>query len=134
MSVVHCQLQLTAPVGPVHFNVPFREPLLIDFDRETPKSTFQKRFKGADSLDASTAQQISHLLATSEKGFIIAGEMPIGFDKTAFWNFAKALEWPVLCDPLSNLRTEVPEQCLALCIDHYDALLKSDSIQRESRT
>lgn len=121
----------TAPRGPVHLNVPFREPLLIDFDRETPKMTFKKRFKSVASLDASTAQQISQLLATSEKGFIIAGEMPIGFDKAAFWNFAKALEWPVLCDPLSNLRTEVPEQCIALCIDHYDALLKSDAFKEK---
>ncbi|WP_438298006.1 2-succinyl-5-enolpyruvyl-6-hydroxy-3-cyclohexene-1-carboxylic-acid synthase [Sporosarcina sp. FA15] len=121
----------TVPRGPVHLNVPFREPLLIDFDRETPKMTFKKRFKSVDSLDASTAQQISQLLATSEKGFIIAGEMPIGFDKAAFWNFAKALEWPVLCDPLSNLRTEVPEQCIALCIDHYDALLKSDAFKEK---
>lgn len=121
----------TAPRGPVHLNVPFREPLLIDFDRETPKMTFKKRFKSVDSLDASTAQQISQLLVTSEKGFIIAGEMPIGFDKAAFWNFAKALEWPVLCDPLSNLRTEVPEQCIALCIDHYDALLKSDAFKEK---
>lgn len=121
----------TAPRGPVHLNVPFREPLLIDFNRETPKMTFKKRFKSVDSLDASTAQQISQLLATSEKGFIIAGEMPIGFDKAAFWNFAKALEWPVLCDPLSNLRTEVPEQCIALCIDHYDALLKSDAFKEK---
>ena len=103
----------SAPRGPVHLNVPFREPLLIDFDRETPKSTFQKRFKSVDSLDASTAQQITQSACRHrKKGFIIAGEMPIGFDKAAFWNFAKALQWPVLCDPISNLRTEVPEQCL----------------------
>ena len=76
--------------------------------------------------------KLSQLLATSEKGFIIAGEMPVGFDKAAFWNFAKALEWPVLCDPLSNLRAEVPEQCLALCIDHYDALLKSDVFKEKA--
>ena len=119
----------TAPRGPVHLNVPFREPLLIDFNREVPKSTFRKRIKGAESLDACTVQQITQILTDSENGFIIAGEMPIGFDKAAFWNFAKALQWPVLCDPTSNLRAEVPEQCLSLCIDHYDAILKSDSFK-----
>lgn len=32
----------------------------------------------------------------------------------------------MLCDPLSNLRTEIPEDCIDLCIDQYDALLKSE--------
>ena len=73
-------------------------------------------------------------LQRRKKVSLLLVKCQIGFDKAAFWNFAKALQWPVLCDPLSNLRTEVPEQCLALCIDHYDALLKSDVIQRESRT
>jgi len=116
----------TAPRGPIHLNVPFREPLLIDFDREMPKMTFEKRILSVDSLDAAAIQQITSLLARSEKGLIIAGEMPVDLDKELFWSFAKALEWPVLCDPISNLRTEIPEQCRLLCIDHYDAILKSE--------
>ncbi|MEK5037498.1 2-succinyl-5-enolpyruvyl-6-hydroxy-3-cyclohexene-1-carboxylic-acid synthase [Sporosarcina sp. FSL K6-3457] len=116
---------ITAPFGPVHLNVPFREPLLIDFDRATPTSTFRRHLTGIATLDANTAQLIKGILAESETGIIIAGELPVGFDKEAFWQFANALQWPVLCDPLSNLRSEVPEQCVALCIDHYDALLKS---------
>lgn len=122
----------SVPRGPVHLNVPFREPLLIDFDREVPKSTFQKRIKGADSLDASAVQQIMQLLTDSEKGFIIAGDMPVGFDKAAFWKFANALKWPVLCDPLSNLRAELPEECVSLCIDHYDAILKSEVFKEKA--
>lgn len=123
---------VSAPNGPVHLNLPFREPLLIDFDREVPHSTFRQRFAGKESLDASTVQQIMHLLAESDKGIIIAGEMPIGLDREAFWRFAGALQWPVLCDPLSNLRAAVPDNCQALCIDHYDALLKSDSFKAKA--
>ncbi len=115
----------SAPCGPIHLNVPFREPLLIDFDRKSPESTFSTRIAGVNILDVSMAQQIKDILTKSDKGFIIAGEMPIGLDKEAFWKFAEALSWPVLCDPLSNLRSEVPEQCVSLCIDHYDAILKS---------
>jgi 2-succinyl-5-enolpyruvyl-6-hydroxy-3-cyclohexene-1-carboxylate synthase len=117
----------TAPIGPIHLNVPFREPLLIDFDMEVPSTTFNKRFTISDSLADSTAQQLSALLAESERGFIIAGEMPIGTDKEMFWRFAASLNWPVLCDPLSNLRSEVPAHCAMLCIDSYDAILKSKS-------
>ena len=115
----------TAPSGPIHLNVPFREPLLIDFDRATPTLTFSQRLTGATTLDVGTAQLIKDILTESDTGFIIAGELPVGLDKQAFWQFASALQWPVLCDPLSNLRSEVPEHCAPLCIDQYDVLLKS---------
>ncbi len=120
------------PWGPVHLNVPFREPLLIDFDRATPVSTFNKRLAGTTVLDTSTAEHVKKLLRDAERGLIIAGDLPVDIDKEAFWTFAEALQWPVLCDPLSNLRAEVPDQCKALCIDHYDAILKSGEFQERA--
>ncbi|QUW23218.1 2-succinyl-5-enolpyruvyl-6-hydroxy-3-cyclohexene-1-carboxylic-acid synthase [Sporosarcina sp. Marseille-Q4063] len=117
---------LSAPSGPIHLNVPFREPLLIDFEMETPSPTFIQRMKGIDFLDASTTQFIESVLHKTEKGLLVVGELPIGIDTELFWKFAKALNWPVLCDPLSNLRAKVPTNCMNLCIDRYDALLKSE--------
>ena len=49
-----------------------------------------------------------------------------------FWKFAKALNWPVLCDPLSNLRPKVPTNCVPLCIDQYDAILKSELFKEKA--
>ncbi|MCG3087584.1 2-succinyl-5-enolpyruvyl-6-hydroxy-3-cyclohexene-1-carboxylic-acid synthase [Sporosarcina cyprini] len=117
----------TAPKGPVHINVPFREPLLIDFDQEEPKVTYKHQIQGISSLSPESAEEIQTLLTGVEKGLIIAGELDTGLNKEHFWRFAKALQWPVLCDPLSNLRAEVPVDCWDLCIEHYDALLKSAS-------
>ena len=70
-------------------------------------------------------KELIDLLSSSKKGLIIAGELPVDLNKELFWNFAKALNWPVLCDPLSNLRSEIPTNCVPLCIDNYDAILKS---------
>ncbi|MCG7335980.1 2-succinyl-5-enolpyruvyl-6-hydroxy-3-cyclohexene-1-carboxylic-acid synthase [Sporosarcina sp. ACRSM] len=117
---------MTAPWGPVHLNVPFREPLLIDFDRRVPGSTFSERIAGEAMLDTPAARQVTALLGEAERGMLIVGDWPHDMDKKAFWDFADALQWPVLCDPLSNLRSEVPENVQALCIDHYDAILKSE--------
>ncbi|MCM3710254.1 2-succinyl-5-enolpyruvyl-6-hydroxy-3-cyclohexene-1-carboxylic-acid synthase [Sporosarcina luteola] len=123
---------MTKPMGPIHLNIPLREPLLIDFDRKPKASTFAERIHGDIALSSTQKQSLAALFSKTEKGLIIAGELPIGFDKEAFWNFARRLQWPVLCDPLSNLRSEVPEDCRPLCIAHYDALLKSETFQSEA--
>lgn len=120
---------MTRPIGPIHLNIPLREPLLIDFDRKSRVSTFVERIHGEIELTTNQKQSLAVLLSEAKNGMIIAGELPIGFDKEAFWNFAKRLQWPVLCDPLSNLRSQVPEDCRSLCIAHYDAILKSETFQ-----
>ncbi|MDW0114982.1 2-succinyl-5-enolpyruvyl-6-hydroxy-3-cyclohexene-1-carboxylic-acid synthase [Sporosarcina saromensis] len=119
-------IAMTKPIGPIHLNIPLREPLLIDFDRPAPPITFMERIVGENELSLPMKGQLNNLIANAKKGLLIVGEMPIHFDKKAFWHFAKSLQWPVLCDPLSNLRSEVPTDCLHLCIAHYDALLKSE--------
>lgn len=116
---------MTAPKGPIHFNVPFREPLLIDLESDYPKTTFQQRIIQSNCLDSKAEELVSSLLSKSEKGIIIAGEFSEKIDIDKFWGFAESLNWPVLCDPLSNLRANVPAHLLALCIDQYDAILKS---------
>lgn len=115
----------TAPFGPVHFNFPFREPLLIDMNVTLPEKTFQAHLSGKAMLDEEVQGSLKSLLRATTKGMIIVGELPIDFDTKLFWRFARALNWPVLCDPLSNLRAELPNSCRELCIDQYDALLKS---------
>lgn len=120
---------MTKPMGPIHLNIPLREPLLIDFDRKARASSFVKSIHGEIELSTIEKQALATLFSNAKSGMIIAGELPVGFDKDAFWEFARRLQWPVLCDPLSNLRAQVPEDCKALCIAHYDAILKSETFK-----
>ncbi|PIC64262.1 2-succinyl-5-enolpyruvyl-6-hydroxy-3-cyclohexene-1-carboxylic-acid synthase [Sporosarcina sp. P13] len=121
----------TMPQGPVHLNVPFREPLLIDFHQQVPSGRFQQHVVGDLTLSQQMKDVLQQAISLSQRGIIIVGEQPATLDKELFWTFAMALQWPVLCDPLSNLRSEVPADCLDLCIDQYDALLKSEAFSEE---
>lgn len=115
----------TAPRGPVHLNIPFREPLLIDFQQQSETTRFRQAISGSASFTAPMKEFLEQAARKAEKGLIIAGEQPPSCNKALFWQFAKKLQWPVICDPLSNLRSEVPADCFDLCIDQYDAVLKS---------
>lgn len=124
-------VSLTKPMGPIHLNIPLREPLLIDFAQKAPVSSFMESVQGDTTLSYEAEEKIRKIFSDAPNGLIIAGEMPVGFNKKQFWKFAKSLHWPVLADPLSNLRSQVPEDCRELCIAHYDALLKSDVFKEQ---
>lgn len=117
---------MTKPMGPIHLNIPLREPLLIDFEMKVRQSTFIERVHGEIELSTEQKATFQSLFENTKSGLIIAGELPVGFNKERFWEFANKMQWPVLCDPLSNLRSEVPEEYSDLCIAHYDAILKSE--------
>lgn len=120
-------IAVTEPKGPVHLNAPFREPLLIDFDQESPSITFIDRVAGHASFTTEQKVQVSNLISSATRGLLVMGECLPGFDKEQVWAFAERMNWPVVCDPLSNLRSQVPETRRHLCIDSYDALLKNES-------
>ena len=118
-------LSMTAPFGPIHFNVPFREPLLIDFQQLPSNSTFKGSYVGEIAPSSIAKERLSCLLNTSKKGLLIIGELPLGRNLQHFWTLIRKVKWPVLVETLSNLRTNIPEDCKPYIITTYDALLKS---------
>lgn len=120
---------VTEPKGPVHLNVPFREPLRIDFQQQFESRGEIIRFDGEMEMTVATSAFLKNLMKT-EKGMLIIGEMTEPLPPE-FWSFIRKLNWPVLADPLSNVRGNVDESCKDLIIDSYDALLKSDKFKND---
>ena len=121
----------TAPFGPVHFNVPFREPLLIDFQEELPEQTFQQSFVGNVAPSEQAKDVMTTIVNQANRGFIIVGELALGTDLQHMWTFIRKIKWPVLVESLSNLRTNVPEDCEQYIISTYDALLKNTAFKQQ---
>jgi len=120
----------SAPRGPVHLNVPFREPLLLDFTYQTKNSLFMGSAPGEVVASKQSKKIFNEAIRNTKRGLLIIGELQGEIDYEAFWTFAQSLQWPVLVDPLSQLRSLIPDECRDLVIDQYDALLKSDKFKQ----
>jgi len=122
-------MAMSAPFGPVHINVPFREPLLIDFREELPEATFKHSSIAQLMPSVATQQELSEILNATKRGFVIIGELALGTDLTIMWEFVRRLKWPVIVESLSNMRASVPEDCLPYIITTYDAIMKSEDFK-----
>ncbi|QYY36380.1 2-succinyl-5-enolpyruvyl-6-hydroxy-3-cyclohexene-1-carboxylic-acid synthase [Ruficoccus sp. ZRK36] len=119
---------LTPLPGPVHLNVPFRDPLA---PVESPEPFLPKGFKLDEFLAGVCPPQVSGTAAQfdaiepHERGLIVAGcaqvENPAAYAETVF-GMAKQLGWPVLADVLSPLRAHAPKE--APLVTNYHALLR----------
>ncbi|PPA71754.1 2-succinyl-5-enolpyruvyl-6-hydroxy-3-cyclohexene-1-carboxylic-acid synthase [Jeotgalibacillus proteolyticus] len=117
---------LEAPMGPVHLNFPFREPLspiLGQWSMDAVPQTIS-HFKGNKELPDSAAVSLSKKVNEISRGIIIVGPMSNDRGNEAILKFAKASGFPVLADPLSHLRKELSKE--DLLIEGYDAFLKGE--------
>ncbi len=116
--------------GPVHLNVPFREPLALPpgvplpgipralqaWDREGAPYT---RYHAAPPQP--DVRALAGRLAGVERGLVVAGRLASAEAGRAARRLARHLGWPFLADPLSQARAEGDGAC-----PHYDALLASE--------
>lgn len=119
----------SAPYGPVHINIPFREPLLIDF-KEMPKPRFSTAVVNGYGLAPEARRLLEEAVAQAEKGLVIIGELPLNTDNIFIWRLIRKLKWPVIVESLSGLRGNVPEDCEPYIISTYDAILKNTAFKR----
>ena len=108
--------------GPVHINLPFREPLVPESLPPLPAATsgIQPPLP-AEAPDAGSLEQISALLGNGP-GVILCGASDPGEGfAEAVTRLARHLACPLLADPLSNLRYGPHDQSRLIC--HYDSFI-----------
>lgn len=123
------------PRGPVHMNFPLREPLVPDFSLEglwekgrlNRTEQYTAVQSGTRQAAPSYMQQLRERLSSMEKGLIVVGDQTDEALAEAVIELAEALQYPVLADPLSKLRSGKHDKMYVA--DCYDTFLRSDVIR-----
>ncbi len=111
------------PPGPVHCNLPFRDPLvptgdpLVEAPGRSDDRPWTAHVPGVRAPSVEMLDALAHLVADRPRGLVVAG-WGAGVRPSTVMRFAEVAGWPVLADPLSNLR--VPDT-----ISTYDSLLRA---------
>ncbi len=116
---------LGPPAGPVHLNLPFREPLvptgepLVGAPGRSDGRPWTARAPGTRAPSDGMREALAALVRGTPRGMVVAG-WGAGIEPATVLAFAETTGWPVLADPISNLR--VPGT-----ISTYDPLLRGDA-------
>lgn len=129
------------PRGPVHLNVPFREPLAPDAAAQEPAGLSQLALHGRDGpMLASPApvrrppEQVlaatRRRLAATERGLVVIGpRAPSASLSGAVRALAGSHGYPLIADAASNARWGAGPRAVA----HADLLVRSDALARTMR-
>ncbi len=133
----------TAPAGPVHLNMPFREPLTPTPIPDQPLPPESERdpvaWHGrpgeqpytevladgpAGSLPTNVILRLAEEIRGSARGLIIVGPQTDPELTAALLPLAQKIGYPILADPLSQMRGQHNES--SLVISGYDAFLRNE--------
>lgn len=118
-----------APSGPVHLNFPFREPLIPQLDEklfqltERPKGYINVQ-NGDLTINNHAMEEIAKKLNGYNKGIIVCGNIVDEQFAEAVTSLAATLKFPILADPLSQLRSG--KHSSEYIIESYDTFLRND--------
>lgn len=125
---------LRSPAGPVHLNFPFREPLIPQLDKEDlfelkeRSGGYVKIHTGNLTLRKDEYEEISESLQSYKRGIIVCGAIETEDFSEAVVKLAEKLQFPILADPLSQLRSG--KHAHDYIIDSYDTFLKNEKAKK----
>jgi 2-succinyl-5-enolpyruvyl-6-hydroxy-3-cyclohexene-1-carboxylate synthase len=112
------------PAGPVHLNLPFREPLVPGGALgRLPGEPANVVLAGRRTLGADVVTGLARRLRGVERGLIVAGPQDDPALPAALARLAAVLDWPILADPLSLARCGPHDRSRVLA--RGDQLLRS---------
>ncbi len=134
---------LEPPLGPVHVNFPFRDPLepvpvpddFPDLAEETADEAWHGRADSGPYIRASLSEQRPVLddverlatdLASTERGVIVCGPQSDPELAGSVSALAKRLNYPILAEPLSQVRSGSHDR--SMVVDCYDAFLRDSDL------
>jgi 2-succinyl-5-enolpyruvyl-6-hydroxy-3-cyclohexene-1-carboxylate synthase len=120
------------PEGPVHFNFPLREPLVPDMSSSFEEGKRQTIItQGAGGISSSALERLASVLSQKRKGIIVCGPQNDPVVAEAVVRLAEKLQFPVLADPLSSLRSGPHDK--SQVIDGYDGFLRIEKFKSAIR-
>jgi 2-succinyl-5-enolpyruvyl-6-hydroxy-3-cyclohexene-1-carboxylate synthase len=114
------------PNGPVHLNVPLREPLVPGRLNQNPATNATPVHQGVLALGRNQLQAISERIMSAKKGVIICGITARDARTFGIIELAEHAGFPVLADPLSQLRRG--SHSMDTVIATYDTFLRNEHI------
>ena len=125
--------------GPVHLNLPFREPLAPDPVPGTPPASgvaltgrdagapFTSVVSATRTPDADAVRALAADLAGVERGVVVCGPLDAPADTaSAIAQLAERLGWPLFAEATSPLRRGAAADAPTL-VAHFDALLRCEA-------
>lgn len=116
------------PPGPVHINWQFKEPLSDGENKKIAKTLKQKKLKNPIILENNSKINECLNLVINKQGILLAGPEIENPDEVI--KLAKLLNWPIIADPLSNVRN-YKFYDKATIIDTGDILSRSPKLLKE---
>jgi 2-succinyl-5-enolpyruvyl-6-hydroxy-3-cyclohexene-1-carboxylate synthase len=127
---------MTAPKGPVHLNVPLREPLVPNFEIEDlfqggkrSEAMYTHTIQTNATLPLQFAEQLVNKISAKQKGLLVCGTYTDEAALPKIVQLGEKLGFPIICDPLSNARSM--KQTSNHLIDSYDTFLRFEDVKKE---
>jgi 2-succinyl-5-enolpyruvyl-6-hydroxy-3-cyclohexene-1-carboxylate synthase len=127
---------MASPSGPVHLNFPVREPLIPDLSQEylwsegkRDKLKHVEVHAGTVRCSPAVMERTALTVKKYDRGMIICGDHNEEGFAEAVTELAKKLNYPIIADPLSQLRHGKHEK--SHIITAYDTFLKNEELASE---